>query len=236
MPRRRSKARLRRPELKSAHEKLTQASHKLAEAMYKADAAAPGRRPDGSTGGGKRRRAEEGRRCHRRRVRGRRRQEVGPQCGNLALRGGKTSGWVATSCPHPDLRCFLRGLTDHPGGKLVAGRFLLLIPICSLMREALHFTRDQKLPARGYRADFSRPGAKHGIQAAHAEKLFKSSCRLSRFRKFSLRIWNMSGWALHRLTGDAEGNHMWNRESERENHGSLTDRTIREGQERLLSG
>jgi molecular chaperone DnaK len=38
-------------ELRSAHERLTQASHKLAEAMYKATAAAPGGPVDGSTGG-----------------------------------------------------------------------------------------------------------------------------------------------------------------------------------------
>jgi molecular chaperone DnaK len=40
--------------MKSAHEKLTQASHKLAEALYKASStqgAAPGSPSDGSTAG-----------------------------------------------------------------------------------------------------------------------------------------------------------------------------------------
>ena len=39
MRRRRWKARRLRSELKAAHEKLTQASHKLAEVLYKANAA-----------------------------------------------------------------------------------------------------------------------------------------------------------------------------------------------------
>ena len=65
-------------ELKSAHEKLTHASHKLAEVLYKANAAqaqgapADGRRSRGSRAGGE----EEGRRRHRRRVRRRGREEV----------------------------------------------------------------------------------------------------------------------------------------------------------------
>ena len=65
-------------ELKAAHEKLTQASHKLAEVMYKANAAAAGAAggPDGSAGGAGGR-AEERRRRDRRRVRGRGREEVG---------------------------------------------------------------------------------------------------------------------------------------------------------------
>jgi molecular chaperone DnaK len=38
-------------DLKSANERLTQASHKLAEAMYKATAAAPGGPSDAGSGG-----------------------------------------------------------------------------------------------------------------------------------------------------------------------------------------
>ncbi len=67
-------------EMRSAHEKLTQASHKLAEALYKASssqATAPGSPADGgAAGAAQRRRSQEGRRSHRRRVRGRGRQEV----------------------------------------------------------------------------------------------------------------------------------------------------------------
>ena len=66
-------------ELNAAREKLTAASHKLAEAMYKATAnCSDGRRSGRCRNHGRsgRRRAEEGRGCHRRRVRGRRRQEV----------------------------------------------------------------------------------------------------------------------------------------------------------------
>ena len=63
-------------ELKAAHEKLTHASHKLAEVMYKANAAAAAGLRAAPGGELARRRSEEGRRRDRRRVRGRGRQEV----------------------------------------------------------------------------------------------------------------------------------------------------------------
>ena len=65
-------------ELKAAHEKLTQASHKLAEAIYKAScqpAAGPGSRTVQAPGGPATA-SKEGRRRNRRRVCRRRRQEV----------------------------------------------------------------------------------------------------------------------------------------------------------------
>jgi DnaJ-domain-containing protein 1 len=62
-------------ELKDAHEKLTQASHKLAEVLYKANAAAGGGRRR-RLAGKPARRAEEGRRRDRRGVCGRGREEV----------------------------------------------------------------------------------------------------------------------------------------------------------------
>jgi molecular chaperone DnaK len=70
-------------QMDSAREKLTAASHKLAEQMYKATQATPGagrvrgRTDDGHAAlGHERRGPEEGRRRDRRRVRGRRRQEI----------------------------------------------------------------------------------------------------------------------------------------------------------------
>ena len=68
--------------MNKARENLTSASHKLAEAMYKATSAQTP--PHGRPGSGRRRtragrrRAEEGRRRDRRRVRGRGREEVTP--------------------------------------------------------------------------------------------------------------------------------------------------------------
>ena len=78
-------------EINAATDKLTAASHKLAEAMYKSAAAS---RADGAggaarpaPGAGSRRQAKEGRRG-RRRVRGRRRQEVSDQDSS----GGRSPG------------------------------------------------------------------------------------------------------------------------------------------------
>ncbi len=65
-------------ELKDAHEKLTHASHKLAEVLYKANAAQRLRLGSGlRRAPAGRQRAEERRRRDRRRVRGRGREEVG---------------------------------------------------------------------------------------------------------------------------------------------------------------
>ena len=78
-------------EMKAANERLTQASHKLAEAMYKATlrhcaGRTFGRRRSGSSA---RRRSQEGRRSDRRRVRGRGRQEVSGASGARQTRGGR---------------------------------------------------------------------------------------------------------------------------------------------------
>ena len=64
-------------ELKSAHEKLTAASHKLAEVLYKANCRSGHSGRSRRTWRRARSRAEERRRRNRRRVRRRRRQEVG---------------------------------------------------------------------------------------------------------------------------------------------------------------
>ena len=63
-------------ELNAAREKLTAASHKLAEAMYKASAQRRSNRWRRGCCRNHGRRAQEGRRRHRRGVRGRRREEV----------------------------------------------------------------------------------------------------------------------------------------------------------------
>jgi molecular chaperone DnaK len=99
------KARRASGELKSAHEKLTHASHKLAEVLYKANAAQP-RKVVPAPQAPSSRRAEERRRRNRRRVRRRRRQKVGlavqaypPIRRNLfpefARQGWATNGTVA---------------------------------------------------------------------------------------------------------------------------------------------
>ena len=77
-------------ELKAQHEKLTQASHKLAEVLYKANAAqagpAAGGPSDGNAEAPARQRSQERRRSDRRRVRGRGRQEVSGAGGVRPLR------------------------------------------------------------------------------------------------------------------------------------------------------
>ena len=100
-------------ELKAAHEKLTHASHKLAEVLYKANAARlPHRADRAAARPGAHSRAEEGRRRDRRRVRRRGRKEVGlaapaypPDGGHMRRgwprsSGGEASGW-ATDCRPP---------------------------------------------------------------------------------------------------------------------------------------
>ena len=92
-------------ELKAAHEKLTHASHKLAEVLYKANAGKRGRvlhtaQAAGNAGN----RAEERRRRDRRGVRGRGRQEIRLAAESSPLgsvSGVRHAGW-ATILAHPN--------------------------------------------------------------------------------------------------------------------------------------
>jgi len=81
-------------ELRAAHEKLTGASHKLAEVLYKANAEAQGQTAAHKPSS--RRRAEEGRRRDRRGVCGRGGEEISESAGQ------RVGGWAA-KCRSPQL-------------------------------------------------------------------------------------------------------------------------------------